>query len=75
MVNKKIRGRPIFNLVDTEPFNWNDGRLITLTGGQAAKCENLIKGQIYAVLIYNISQFDVAANVTVVWSNEVPPSK
>ena len=75
MVNKKIRGRPVFNLVDTEPFNWNDGRLITLTGGQAAKCENLIKGQIYAVLIYNSSQFDVAAIVTVVWSNDVPPTK
>lgn len=67
--------RPIFNLSDTEPFNWNDGRFITLTGGQAAKCANLVKDQLYAVLIYNISQIEVAAIVTVVWSNTDPPSK
>ncbi len=67
--------RPIFNLSDTVPFNWNDGRLITLTGGQAAKCANLMKDQLYAVLIYNISQIEVSAIVTVVWSNTDPPSK
>ena len=46
-----------------------------MTGGQAAKCVNLVKDQIYAVLIYNVSQIDIAAIVTVVWSNTVPPSK
>lgn len=59
----------------TEPFNWDDGRLIVLSAGQTAKCENLVKDQLYAVLIYNTSQIDVDAAVTVVWSNEVPPSK
>ena len=46
-----------------------------LSAGQAAKCENLVKDQLYAVLIYNSSQIDVDAAVTVVWSNQVPPSK
>lgn len=59
----------------TEPLNWDDGRLIVLSAGQTAKCENLVKDQLYAVLIYNTSQIDVDAVVTVVWSNEVPPSK
>lgn len=74
MVEKYI-DRPIFILSDTVPINWDDGRLITLTGGQTAKCTNLIKNQIYAVLIYNVSQIEIAAIVTVVWSNNVPPSK
>lgn len=60
---------------DTVPINWDDGRLITLTGGQAAKCASLTTNQIYAVLIYNISQIEISAIVTVVWSNSVPPSK
>jgi hypothetical protein len=59
----------------TEPVNWNDGRLITLSAGQTAKCEGLAKEQLYAVLIYNTSQTDVDAAVTVIWSNQVPPSK
>lgn len=63
------------SLSATEPINWNDGRLIVLSAGQTAKCENLIKDQLYAVLIYNSSQIDVDAAVTVVWSNEVPPSQ
>lgn len=63
------------SLSATEPLNWDDGRLIVLIAGQTAKCENLVKGQLYAVLIYNTSQIDVDAAVTVVWSNEVPPSK
>jgi len=46
-----------------------------LSAGQAAKCENLVKDQLYAVLIYNSSQIDVDAAVTVVWSNQVPPSR
>jgi hypothetical protein len=46
-----------------------------LNAGQAARCENLVKDQLYAVLIYNSSQIDVDAAVTVVWSNQVPPSK
>jgi len=74
MVEKYI-DRPIFILSDTVPLNWDDGRLITLTGGQAAKCANLVKNQIYAVLIYNASQIEIAAIVTVVWSNTDPPSK
>lgn len=63
------------SLSATEPLNWDDGRLIVLIAGQTAKCENLVKDQLYAVLIYNTSQIDVDAAVTVVWSNEVPPSK
>jgi hypothetical protein len=59
----------------TNLINWNDGRLVTLSAGQAARCENLVKDQLYAVLIYNSSQIDVDAAVTVVWSNQVPPSK
>lgn len=59
---------------DILPFNWDDGRLITLTYGQTAKCANLVKNQIYAVLIYNVSQVEIAAYVTVVWSNAVLPS-
>jgi hypothetical protein len=59
----------------TEPLKWNDGRLLTLSAGQAAKCETLVTGQLYAVLLYNTSQIDVDAIVTVVWSNSVPPSK
>lgn len=61
-------------MFDTEPLNWDDGRLVTLTGGQAAKCASLVKNQIYAVLIYNVSPIDVPAFVTVVWSNTDPPS-
>ena len=61
-------------MFDTVPFNWDDGRLITLTRGQTAKCANLVKNQIYAVLIYNVSQIEIAALVTVVWSNAVLPS-
>lgn len=49
--------------------------MVTLSAGQAARCENLVKDQLYAVLIYNSSQIDVDAAVTVVWSNQVPPSK
>lgn len=63
------------SLSATEPINWDDGRLIVLIAGQTAKCENLIKDQLYAVLIYNSSQIDVDAAVTAVWSNEVPPSQ
>jgi hypothetical protein len=55
-------------------LNWNDGRLVILGAGQTAKCEGLIKGQLYAILIYNSSQTDVNAAVTVVWSNDFPPS-
>ena len=32
-------------------------------------------GQLYAVLLYNSSQADIAAELTVVWSNLVPPLK
>jgi hypothetical protein len=63
------------SLSATSLFNWNDGSLIVLSAGQTAKCENLVKGQLYAILIYNTSQTDVDAVVTVVWSNNVPPSK
>lgn len=49
--------------------------MVILSAGQAAKCENLVKDQLYAVLVYNSSQIDVDAVVTVVWSNQVPPSK
>ncbi|HEX8367280.1 MAG TPA: hypothetical protein VF604_01815 [Pyrinomonadaceae bacterium] len=63
------------SLSATEPVNWDDGRLIVLSAGQTAKCENLVKDQLYALLLYNTSQIDVDAVVTVVWSNDVPPSK
>jgi hypothetical protein len=63
------------SLSATEPLNWDDGRLIVLSAGQTAKCENLVKDQLYAVLLYNTSQIDVNAVVTVVWSNTVPPSQ
>jgi hypothetical protein len=63
------------SLSATEPLNWDDGRLIVLSAGQTAKCENLVQDQLYAVLLYNTSQIDVNAVVTVVWSNSVPPSQ
>ena len=62
------------SLSATEPVNWNDGRLIILSAGLTAKCEGLVKGQLYAILLYNTSQIDVNAVVTVVWSNQIPPS-
>lgn len=62
------------SLSATGLLNWNDGGLIILSAGQTAKCENLVKDQIYAILLYNTSQTDVGAAVTVVWSNDFPPS-
>lgn len=62
-------------LSDTIALDWNDGRLLSLSAGQTAKCESLVKDQLYAILLYNTSQIDVDAAVTVVWSNTVPPSK
>lgn len=63
------------SLSATEPINWDDGRLLILSAGLTAKCESLAKDQLYAVLLYNTSQIDVDAVVTVVWSNQIPPSK
>lgn len=56
-------------------LNWDDGRLLTLNGGQSARCTCLSKGEIYAVLLYNSSEFDQTAGVIVVWSNNIPPMK
>lgn len=54
-------------------LNWDDGRLLTLNGGQSARCTCLSKGEIYAVLLYNSSEIDQTAGVIVVWSNNIPP--
>jgi hypothetical protein len=62
-------------LSDTIALDWNDGRLVILNAGQTAKCASLVQDQLYAILLYNASQIDVDAAVTVVWSNTVPPSK
>ena len=69
-----MKDRPILSFSATNLLNWNDGRLVNLSAGQTAKCENLVKGQLYALLLYNSSQTDVDAAVTVVWSNDAPPS-
>jgi hypothetical protein len=58
----------------TEDLDWNDGRLVELTAGKTARCRSLTQGELYGVLLYNTTQADVNALVTVVWSNDVPPS-
>ncbi len=48
---------------------------MTLSAGQTASCKSLVTNQLYAVLLYNTSPTVIDAAVTVVWSNDVPPSR
>ncbi|EJC78421.1 hypothetical protein Rleg10DRAFT_7156 [Rhizobium leguminosarum bv. trifolii WSM2012] len=55
---------------------WNDGRLITLNGGDTASCNgNLNQGQLYALVFYNSAGNDANATVNVIWSQSQPPVK
>jgi hypothetical protein len=55
-------------------IEWNDGRLITMKGGDTATCKgNLNAGQIYALFFYNSANNQADAPVNVVWSNSQPP--
>ena len=55
-------------------INWNDGRLITINGGDTATCTGgLNPGQLYALFFYNSAQNQTRASVKVVWSNSGQP--
>lgn len=54
--------------------DWDDGRVVTISAGTTARCRSLGSNQLYAILLYNTTQSDQDALVTVVWSNEVPPA-
>ncbi|WP_332400423.1 hypothetical protein [Vibrio metschnikovii] len=55
-------------------INWDDGRLIELEAGQTASCTSLVSGQMYCVVVYNLSQHDRNVELTVTWSNQQPPA-
>jgi len=61
-------------LMQRSSIDWDDGRRIRLSGGDTARCTKLAKGQIYALVLYNSSEFDQRAEVSIVWSNKVPPA-
>jgi hypothetical protein len=55
-------------------INWDDGRLIELEEGQTASCTSLVPGQMYCVVVYNISEHDRNVELRTTWSNQQPPA-
>ncbi|NAW91378.1 hypothetical protein CAG51_12685 [Vibrio sp. V24_P1S3T111] len=55
-------------------IDWDDGRLIQLEEGQTASCTSLVSGQMYCVVVYNLSQHDRNVELTITWSNQQPPA-
>ncbi|MFW2543895.1 hypothetical protein ACN2XU_14735 [Primorskyibacter sp. 2E107] len=49
--------------------------MITIKGGTSARCAALTKGELYVALLYNTSPHAQSVDVTVVWSNDVPPGR
>ncbi|HLJ88370.1 MAG TPA: hypothetical protein VKZ53_16240 [Candidatus Angelobacter sp.] len=55
---------------DAGVIPWDDGRRITLTGGQSARCTKLVPGQIYAAILYNGAQNQQATTVQILVGNQ-----
>ncbi|MDP5212585.1 hypothetical protein ORJ66_05970 [Pseudoalteromonas tunicata] len=55
-------------------INWDDGRLIQLEEGQTAICTSLVYGQMYCLVVYNVSQHDRNIELKATWSNQQSPA-
>lgn len=57
-------------------YNWNDGRLLTMSPGDTATCAGgLNSGQLYGLFFYNSAGADADATINVVWSNSHAPAQ